>query len=201
MEICKSLQNQRKNSLMPFCLLSSNSLQHSAILVSVSPLFFFLLLGYFRSLLCKGETESSFPECWSTLWDSLSWNWVVWLLGLLNSWYGVQVKLTAFIFVRNGFAAVSQNLLVLARGRRQAAHRWPGLRCQLPSRWLSLLPLCLPGPSIDSSPAPVWLYRTSSPADLLDWILVLMLEGVRTRLLSSQWVGFPWVRSPVTRIR
>lgn len=33
---------------MPFCLLSSNSLQHSAILVSVSPLFFFLLLGYFK---------------------------------------------------------------------------------------------------------------------------------------------------------
>ena len=32
---------------MPFCLLSSNSRQHSAILVSVSPLFF-LLLGYFK---------------------------------------------------------------------------------------------------------------------------------------------------------
>lgn len=80
---------------MPFCLCSLNNYQHSAILVLVSPLFFFFfLLDYFkenlihlyfnhkyfslslkekdyniffRGLLSKVETEIGFPECWSML--------------------------------------------------------------------------------------------------------------------------------------
>ena len=47
MGICKSLQNQRGNTLSPL-LTQLNRLQHSAILVLVSPLFFFFWLGYFK---------------------------------------------------------------------------------------------------------------------------------------------------------
>ena len=212
METCKSLPNQRENSLLPFCLLSSNNRQHSAILVSVSPLFFFLL-GYFKEniihlyfnpkyfsiYLLKKRTSGAFSpkEKLRSVFqnagprdDSLSWNWVLWLLGLLNSWYGVQVKLTLHLSLSLSFSCSEPKPTNASPGKETGSllATRAALSASRPGGPIS--PALPPWPSVGSSPAPVSLHRAGSPADLLGWTSVLVLgEWVSPSVWSVGWLS------------
>lgn len=117
----------------------------------------------------------------------------------------MQVKLTLHLSSSRLLYTMNRNLLTLAQERK--LRQDPELLSQSFGSFtaLSVIHLYLSGhcnwPSTDPSPELTYLYRFSSYIDLLYWILVQLLERMRTCFLTSQWICWPWVQSHAARIR